>query len=123
MHAYPSIGGAVSRAAVVAEDAGPSEGLKMLGMIDFDGLDTYQPFHAVRAHCLAQLDRTAEAAEAYVKALSLCTDRPSTLWLEKKISDLRKKMLVTCRLAASVFVVWAEGKKNASCQLRKGPNP
>ena len=26
MQAYPSIGGAVSRAAVVAEDAGPAEG-------------------------------------------------------------------------------------------------
>lgn len=92
MHAYPSIGGAVSRAAVVAEDAGPSEGLNMLEVIDFDGLDTYQPYHAVRAHCLAELGRTAEAAEAYAMAISLCTDRPSELWLEKKISGLREKM-------------------------------
>ena len=92
MHAYPSIGGAVSRAAVVAEDAGPAEGLKMLDLIDFDGLETYQPFHAVRAHCLAALSRTAEAAEAYTKSLLLCSDRPSQLWLEKKIDGLRKKM-------------------------------
>ena len=92
MHAYQSIGGAVSRAAVVAEDAGPAEGLKMLDLIDFDGLEDYQPFHAVRAHCLAELDRTADAAEAYAKAVSLCTDRPSKLWLEKKIVNLRKKM-------------------------------
>lgn len=92
MHAYPSIGGAVSRAAVVAEDAGPAEGLKMLEVIDFDGLDTYQPYHAVRAHCLAELGRTAEAAEAYAMAISLCTDRPSKLWLERKIAGLREKM-------------------------------
>lgn len=92
MQAYPSIGGAVSRAAVVAEDAGPVEGLKMLDVIDFDGRNKYQPFHAVRAHCLSELGRTAEAAEAYNTALDFCTDRPSKLWLEKKIADLRKKM-------------------------------
>lgn len=92
MLAYPSIGGAVSRAAVVAEDAGPAEGLKMLDLIAYDGIETYQPFHAVRAHCLAKLGQSADAAEAYLNAISLCSDRPSELWLEKKISDLRKKM-------------------------------
>ena len=92
MQAYPSIGGAVSRAAVVAEDAGPAEGLKMLNVIQYDGLQDYQPYHAVRAHCLAALGRTADAAEAYAKACALCADRPSQLWLEKKITDLRKKM-------------------------------
>ncbi len=92
MRAYPSIGGAVSRAAVVAEDAGPAESLKMLHLISYDGLETYQPFHAVRAHCFAELGRIAEAAEAYSKAISLCTDTPSQKWLEKKISDLQKKM-------------------------------
>ncbi|MEO1309051.1 MAG: sigma-70 family RNA polymerase sigma factor [Pseudomonadota bacterium] len=92
MHSYPSIGGAVSRAAVVAEDVGPAEGLKMLDLIKFDGLDDYQPFHAVRAHCLSELDRTADAAEAYAEALSRCTDHPSELWLEKKLAELQKRM-------------------------------
>ncbi len=92
MQAYPSIGGAVSRAAVVAEDAGPIEGLKLLNVIQYDGLQDYQPYHAVRAHCLAKLGRTADAAEAYAKARALCADLPSQLWLEKKIADLRKKM-------------------------------
>ncbi|MEM6384732.1 MAG: sigma-70 family RNA polymerase sigma factor [Pseudomonadota bacterium] len=92
MHTYPSIGGAVSRAAVVSKDAGPAEGLKMLDVIEFDGLKSYQPFHAVRAHCLAELGRTAEAAEAYAVAISLCSDRPSKIWLEKKKSGLQKKM-------------------------------
>jgi len=92
MQAYPSIGGAVSRAAVVAEDAGPSEGLRMLGVIDFDGLTTYQPYHAVRAHCLSELGRTAEAAEAYGTALDLCRHGPSQKWLAGKIAELQKKM-------------------------------
>lgn len=92
MQAYPTIGGAVSRAAVVAEDAGPAEGVRMLDVIDFDGLQSYQPFHAVRAHCLAEMGQIAEAAEAYATALDLCTDTPSKLWLEKKIAILRKKM-------------------------------
>ncbi|MEO0487756.1 MAG: DUF6596 domain-containing protein [Pseudomonadota bacterium] len=92
MRAYPSIGGAVSQAAVVAEDAGPAEGLKILALIDYPGLDTYQPYHAVRAHCLAAMNRHADAAEAYAKAVELCTDAPSRRWLEEKITDLRKKM-------------------------------
>lgn len=92
MQAYPSIGGAVSRAAVVAKDAGPAEGLRMLDLIDYEGLPQYQPFHAVKAHCLAELDRNAEAAESYSAALELCTDGPSQKWIEKKIEGLRKKM-------------------------------
>jgi RNA polymerase sigma-70 factor (ECF subfamily) len=92
VQAYPSIGSAVSRAVVVAEDAGPVEGLRMLDLIDYDGLETYQPYHAVRAHCLAALGRNGDAAEAYAKAISLCTDAPSQRWLERKVADLRKKM-------------------------------
>lgn len=92
MQTYPSIGGAVSRAAVVARDAGPAEGLRMLDLIAYDGLDSYQPFHAVRAQCLADLGRIADAAEAYSKAITLCTDHPSRRWLEQKTRDLRKKM-------------------------------
>ena len=92
LHIYPTIGAAVSRAAAVAEDAGPAEGLKLLDQIEYPDLDRYQPAHAVRAHCFARLGRAAEAAEAYSKAISLCTDAPSRRWLEKKFSDLRKKM-------------------------------
>lgn len=89
---HPTIGAAVSRAAVVAEDAGPLEGLRLLDIIEFPGIERYQPAHAVRAHCLAALGRPAEAAEAYAKAISLCTDLPSRRWLEEKSADLRKKM-------------------------------
>ncbi|MEM6461003.1 MAG: DUF6596 domain-containing protein [Pseudomonadota bacterium] len=89
---HPTVGAAVSRAAVVAEDAGPVEGLRLLDLINPSDIESYQPAYAVRAHCLAQLDRTAEAAEAYVKAISLCADLPSRRWLEIKKTELTKKM-------------------------------
>ena len=88
---HPTIGAAVSRAAVVAEDAGPAEGLKMLGTITFDGAAQFQPWHAVRAACLDRLDRHADAAEAYAKAISLCTDLPSRRWLDGKVKALRDR--------------------------------
>ena len=92
MQFHPTIAAAVGRAAAVAEDAGPAEGLRMLDRISFAPLDQYQPAHAVRAHCLASLGRIAEAAEAYAKAISLCTDAPSRRWLERKQADLQSRM-------------------------------
>ena len=87
---HPTIGAAVSGAAVIAEDAGPGEGLAMLDKISFADLGAFQPYHAVRAHCLAGVGRHAEAAEAYDKAISLATDAPSRRWLEQKRAALRK---------------------------------
>lgn len=91
MQLYPTIGSAVSRAAVVAEDVGPREGLAMLDKIEFVDLVSYQPAYAVRAQCHAELHQSADAAENYAKAISLCTDIPSRRWLEKKLENLRKK--------------------------------
>lgn len=88
---HPTIGAVVARAAVVAEDAGPAEGLIMLEEVSFSGRDSFQPFHAVRAHCLARLGQSALAADAYAKAISLCTDAPSRNWLEEKMAEFRKQ--------------------------------
>ncbi|MEM1387225.1 MAG: DUF6596 domain-containing protein [Pseudomonadota bacterium] len=81
---FPTIGGAVSQAAAVAEDAGPAAGLAMLNRIEADDIGRFQPAHAVRAHCLARLRRYGEAAEAYTRAIDLCTHPPSRRWLERK---------------------------------------
>ncbi|MEL6586640.1 MAG: DUF6596 domain-containing protein [Pseudomonadota bacterium] len=89
MQAHPTIGAAVSRAAVVAEDAGPAEGLALLAKIDVPDLARFQPYHAVRADCLRALGQIPEAAEAYGKAISLCTDAPSRRWLEREQARLR----------------------------------
>lgn len=89
---HPTIGAAVSRAAVVAEDVGPAEGLRLLDRIAAADLASYQPAYAVRAHCLEQLGALGAAAEAYDKANSLCTDPPSRRWLAQKKQALRRKM-------------------------------
>lgn len=90
---HPTIGAAVSRAAAVAEDAGPAEALALLKYIDFPELERFQPAHALRAHCFFKMGRIADAAEAYAKAQSLCTDLPTRRWLDNKSAALRKKML------------------------------
>lgn len=89
---HATVGAAVGRASAVAEDVGPEEGLALLSKIEFRDVEQYQPWHAVRARCLSELHRTAEAAEAYAKAISLCTDLPSRRWLEIKRADLHKRM-------------------------------
>ena len=74
MQLAPSIGGAVARAAAHAEVRGPEVGLALLDQIDSQTVISYQPYWAVRAHFLKQLDRTPAAAEAFDRAISLSED-------------------------------------------------
>ncbi|TXC97509.1 sigma-70 family RNA polymerase sigma factor [Streptomyces sp. ISID311] len=57
---------ALHRAVAVAEVEGPQAAL---ALVDDLALDRYHLFHAVRADLLRRLGRTAEAAEAYERAL------------------------------------------------------
>ncbi|MEJ8654497.1 DUF6596 domain-containing protein [Streptomyces sp. MS1.AVA.3] len=57
---------ALNRAVAVAEVRGPEEAL---ALVDSLTLDRYHVFHAIRADLLRRLDRHAEAALAYDKAL------------------------------------------------------
>ncbi|MEL6700902.1 MAG: DUF6596 domain-containing protein [Pseudomonadota bacterium] len=84
----PSIGAAVAQAAVVAEDAGPQQGLAMLARIAPDDIATFQPAWAVRAHCLAGMGDTQGAFAAYDKAISLATYPPARVFLERKRAAL-----------------------------------
>ncbi|WP_414505800.1 RNA polymerase sigma factor [Streptomyces sp. NEAU-L66] len=58
---------ALNRAVAVAEVEGPEAAL---ALVDSLPLDRYHVFHAIRADLLRRLDRNAEAAEAYEKALA-----------------------------------------------------
>ncbi|MEU9484044.1 sigma-70 family RNA polymerase sigma factor [Streptomyces decoyicus] len=58
---------ALNRAVAVAEVQGPGEAL---ALVDSLALDRYHLFHAIRADLLRRLDRNAEAALAYDKALA-----------------------------------------------------
>jgi predicted RNA polymerase sigma factor len=70
----PSIGAAVARAAAHAEVHGAQAGLALLDQIDAHSVVSYQPYWAVRAHLLRQLNCAHEAAEAFDRAIGLTDD-------------------------------------------------
>ncbi len=93
---FPTIGGAVSHAAVVAEDAGPDQGLAMLDRIDAAAIRSFQPAWAVRAHCLSAMGQGAAAHDAYDSAIKLATHVPTRRWLEGKQDDLVRSIRTKC---------------------------
>ena len=79
----PSLGGSVSRAAVLAEVDGPEAGLSALDALDADSkrLSAFQPAWVLRAHLLTRLGRNLEAAAARRRALDLTTDPAERAYL------------------------------------------
>jgi predicted RNA polymerase sigma factor len=70
----------------VGEANGPQAGLALLDKIDPDAAAGYQPYWAVRAHLLQQLDKTAEAADAFDRAIGLAEDPAVRRFLLEKRS-------------------------------------
>jgi predicted RNA polymerase sigma factor len=70
----PSLGAAVARAAAHAEAVGPQAGLDLLEEVEAARVTSYQPYWAVRAHLLGELQRTGEAREAFDRAIGLSED-------------------------------------------------
>ena len=70
----PSIGAAVARAAAHCEVHGAQTALAMLNQIDAHSVISYQPYWAVRADMLRQLNCVHEAAEAFDRAIGLTDD-------------------------------------------------
>ncbi|WP_041833634.1 RNA polymerase sigma factor [Actinoplanes sp. N902-109] len=71
----PTLGAAVSLAAVLEHTDGPGAGLALLDTLDGAAARRFQPAWATRAHLLAAAGRADAAREAYTKAISLTTDR------------------------------------------------
>jgi RNA polymerase sigma-70 factor (ECF subfamily) len=67
----PTTGALVSRAAALAEAAGPEAGLAAADAVPAGLARDYQPWWALRAHLLARLGREAEARAAYERAAGL----------------------------------------------------
>ena len=76
----------LNRAVAVAMAEGPEAGLAIVDGID--GLDGYQPFHSTRAELLRRLDRNAEAARAYRRALELTENPVQRAFLEGRIAEV-----------------------------------
>ncbi|WP_166968676.1 RNA polymerase sigma factor [Brevibacterium atlanticum] len=93
----PSLGGSVSRAAVLAEVDGPETGLAALDTLslgtpgigtddkDSKRISAFQPAWVLRAHLLDRLGRTGDAAEAYRRAIELTTDPAEREYLERRL--------------------------------------
>jgi RNA polymerase sigma-70 factor, ECF subfamily len=74
----------LNRAVAVAEVSGPQDGLGAVEALDEAAMETFAPYHAVRAELLARLGRLDEARVAYDVVLSLTPPPAERLWLERK---------------------------------------
>jgi RNA polymerase sigma-70 factor, ECF subfamily len=77
---------ALNRAVAVAMAEGPAAGLSLTDAIG--GLETYHLFHATRADLLRRLERHAEAAAAYRRALELVTNPVERAFLERRLDQV-----------------------------------
>ncbi|MGZ8694872.1 MAG: RNA polymerase sigma factor [Gaiellaceae bacterium] len=77
----------LNRAVAIAMAAGPGEGLAAVDAIE--GLERYHLLHATRADLLRRLDRPAEAADAYRRALELATNPVEREFLERRLGGLK----------------------------------
>jgi len=75
----------LSRAIAVAEARGPQEGLDIVDRI---ALEDYHYLHSTRGELLRRLGRTAEAREAYGRALALVHDEAERRLLERRLQEL-----------------------------------
>nr|WP_308214345.1 sigma-70 family RNA polymerase sigma factor [Solirubrobacter ginsenosidimutans] len=75
----------LSRAVAVAEAEGPEHGLALVDALD---LDDYRYLHSTRAELLHRLGRTADARDAYRRALTLVHDGAERRLLERKLAEL-----------------------------------
>jgi len=70
----PTLGTRTGYAAAVGEANGPLAGLAVLDGIEPVAVSAYQPYWAVRAHFLQMLGRSAEAVDAFDRAIGLAED-------------------------------------------------
>ncbi len=75
---------ALNRAIAVAEAEGAAPALALVDELDLDG---YYLFHATRAELLDRLDRRAEAAAAYRRALALTDNEAERAHIERRLVE------------------------------------
>ena len=75
----------LSRAVAVAETEGPQAGLDI---VDGLALEDYRYLHSTRGELLRRLGRTAEARDAYRRALALVHDDAERRLLERRLAEL-----------------------------------
>ena len=85
---YPSPVIQLNHAVAVAEAVGAEEGLRILDDLERRGaLPGYHLLPAARGRLLIRLGRSAEAADAYRRALELVSNEPERRFLERRLSE------------------------------------
>jgi RNA polymerase sigma-70 factor, ECF subfamily len=80
----------LNRAAAVAMADGPAKGLSLIERPELAApLDEYRWYHAARADLLRRLDRAAEAALAYTRALELADNAAERAYLERRLAEVQ----------------------------------
>jgi len=75
----------LNRAVAVAEMDGPAVGLALVEPLDLTG---YPAWHVTRADLLRRLDRPADAAAAYDRAIELTENPAEQAFLRRKAAEL-----------------------------------
>jgi RNA polymerase sigma-70 factor, ECF subfamily len=76
----------LNRAVAVAMAEGPARGLELVDALE--GLEHYRLLHSTRADLLRRLDRQAEAAVEYRRALELTTNSTERAFLERRLGEM-----------------------------------
>jgi RNA polymerase sigma-70 factor (ECF subfamily) len=89
MRADPSPVVELNRAAAVAMRDGPAAGLALIDALLARGeLADYHLAHSARADLLRRLGRTAEARDAYARALALARQEPERRFIERRMGEM-----------------------------------
>jgi RNA polymerase sigma-70 factor, ECF subfamily len=86
LRAHPSPVIELNRAVAIAMSDGPQAGLDALDGIE--GLDGYVHLHSARADLLRRLDRHADAAASYRRAIELTESPVERSFLERRLAEL-----------------------------------
>lgn len=82
---------AINRAVAVAQVHGAPAGLAALDDIEpTSQIESFQPYHAVRADLLARANRMTEAVDAYEQAIALTTNNSETRFLRRRLDNVRR---------------------------------
>ena len=75
----------LNRAVAVAQAGSPEKALELVARVDLDG---YPYLHSTRGELLRRLGRTAEAHDAYRRALELAPSEPERRFLRKRLYEV-----------------------------------
>ncbi|MEM9465148.1 MAG: DUF6596 domain-containing protein [Actinomycetota bacterium] len=84
MHAYPTLGAAIGYAASLGRTGQPADALAVLDGLEPGRVERHQPYWAVRAWLLGELEQPDAARAAYDRAIGLTADAAVRDWLVER---------------------------------------